>query len=59
VHYPTPAHLQPAWRHLGYESGDFPASETAAGRVLSLPIFPGIEEAEIDWVAESLRFALC
>ncbi len=54
IHYPTPAHLQPAWSHLGYRAGDFPAAEAAARRVLSLPIFPGIEEEEIARVAESL-----
>src|ERR1035438_9142904 len=27
VHYPTPIHLQPAWRHLGYARGDFPVAE--------------------------------
>lgn len=54
VHYPTPVHLQPGWRHLGYRAGDFPAAEAAARRVLSLPIFPGIEVEEIARVADSL-----
>lgn len=54
VHYPTPVHLQPGWRHLGYASGDLPASERAASRVLSLPCFPGIREHEIDRVADAL-----
>ena len=58
VHYPTPAHLQPAWAHLGYSAGDLPVSERAASRVLSLPCFPGIQEDEIDRVAEGLRRAI-
>jgi UDP-2-acetamido-2-deoxy-ribo-hexuluronate aminotransferase len=40
VHYPIPAHLQPAFRHLGYAKDSFPASERAAARVLSLPMHP-------------------
>ena len=53
VHYPRPAHLNPAWSALG-SRGDFPAAERLAERTLSLPMFPGIEPAEIDRVAEAL-----
>src|SRR3954471_16254723 len=38
-HYPEPAHLSQAYRHLGHRVGAFPVAEEAAGRVLSLPIF--------------------
>jgi dTDP-4-amino-4,6-dideoxygalactose transaminase len=58
VHYPTPAHLQPAWRDLGHPEGSLPAAERAAARVLSLPCFPGITEAEVDRVVAALRTAL-
>jgi len=58
VHYPTPVHLQPAWRHLGLAEGDLPATEHAARGALSLPIFPGIAEHEIDRVCDTLRRAL-
>lgn len=58
VHYPTPVHLQPAWRALGYDRGDLPGSERAAARVLSLPIFPGLTVAEIERVCAGLRRAL-
>ena len=58
IHYPTPVHLQPAWADLGYEQGAFPAAERLASRILSLPIFPGITEDEIDRVAAALRAAL-
>jgi dTDP-4-amino-4,6-dideoxygalactose transaminase len=57
VHYPRPAHLNPAWIALGSQ-GAFPAAERLAERTLSLPMFPGIEPAEIDRVAEALRGAL-
>ena len=57
VHYPTPVHLQPAWSHLA-PPGALPVSERLASEVLSLPIFPGIGEAEIDRVCGALRRAL-
>ena len=58
VHYPTPVHLQPAFAHLGLGPGSLPAAEAAASRVLSLPCFPGIEDAEIERVGDALRRAL-
>ncbi len=58
IHYPTPIHLQPAFRDLGYVRGDLPATERLAERVLSLPIFPGIEQHEILRVAEALKECL-
>lgn len=58
VHYPTPVHLQPGWSFLGMSEGDLPVSERLAATGLSLPIFPGIEEHEIDRVADALSAAL-
>lgn len=58
VHYPTPIHLQPAWRSLGYARGDFPVAERLAQQCLSLPMFPGITEHEQVCVADALAVAL-
>ncbi len=59
IHYPVPLHLQPALSHLGYRSGDFPASESLADTVLSLPMHPHLTIAEaartVATVAEALR----
>jgi UDP-2-acetamido-2-deoxy-ribo-hexuluronate aminotransferase len=41
IHYPTPLHLQPAYREAVAPS--LPASEAAAARVLSLPMHPDLE----------------
>jgi dTDP-4-amino-4,6-dideoxygalactose transaminase len=41
-HYPDAVHLTEAYRWLGYEPGAFPIAERHAGRVLSLPVFPGM-----------------
>jgi dTDP-4-amino-4,6-dideoxygalactose transaminase len=57
IHYPRPAHLNPAWRELA-EPGELPAAERLAERTLSLPMFPGIEEREVDEVATRLRGAV-
>jgi dTDP-4-amino-4,6-dideoxygalactose transaminase len=55
IHYPTPIHLQPAYRDLGYEKGDFPITEQAAGKVLSLPMYPQLPLAAIEDIANAVR----
>lgn len=40
VHYPVPLHLQPVFAGLGHKAGDFPVSERAGERVVSLPMHP-------------------
>jgi dTDP-4-amino-4,6-dideoxygalactose transaminase len=54
VHYPLPLHRQGALAALGHGAGDFPVAERAAQEVLSLPLFPGITEAQQAEVAEAL-----
>lgn len=58
VHYPTPLHLTGALADLGHRRGDFPVAEALAGEILSLPLFPGISEAEQERVVRDLRLAL-
>lgn len=55
VHYPTPIHLQPAARDLGYSAADLPVSSRAAGRILSLPLFPGLGDERQDRVIDLVR----
>jgi dTDP-3-amino-3,4,6-trideoxy-alpha-D-glucose transaminase len=47
-HYPEPAHLSGAYRHLGYAEGAFPVSEAIARECLSLPVFPGMREEQLE-----------
>lgn len=54
-HYPQPPHLSPAFAGLGYRAGDFPIAEALAGQFLSLPIFPGMREEEVEAVAAAIR----
>lgn len=58
VCYPRPLHLQEVYRTLGYQPGALPHSERAATEVLSLPIYPGMSDAQIDYMAETLTAAL-
>ncbi len=58
VFYPLPLSLQPCFSDLGYEKGDLPVSEQAAREVISLPVFPGLTEEEIEYVAESVTEAV-
>jgi dTDP-4-amino-4,6-dideoxygalactose transaminase len=55
IHYPVPAHLQEACASLGYKAGDFPVTEAAAPRILSLPMFAELTDAQIDYVCEAVR----
>ena len=55
IYYPVPLHLQGALRFLGYKEGDFPVAERAAREVLSLPIYPELEESVIIKIAEIVK----
>lgn len=57
IHYPTPVHLTGAYAHLGRGVGDFPTTEVAAQRILSLPLYPHITVAQQQYVADALTRA--
>jgi len=54
VHYPTPLHLQPAFDSLRLNEGSFPVSESAAKRVMSLPMHPFLDVATQEQVVNAL-----
>jgi len=55
VYYPIPLHLQEAVGFLGYKKGDFPVAEEAAEKVLSLPIYPELEETSIKEIVDIIN----
>lgn len=55
VHYPVPPHLSEAYRHLGWQHGDFPISEKLAETELSLPIGPHLSMEQAEAVARAIR----
>lgn len=52
IHYPVPIHLQEAACDLGYGQGSFPVTERQAERILSLPIYPELEQDQMGYVVE-------
>ena len=55
IHYPVPVHLQGAYGHLGHGEGAFPVAEKAAQEFVSLPMFPELTPAQVEWTIEGVR----
>ncbi len=55
IYYPVPLHLQKALKFLGYQKGDFPVTEKAAKEVLSLPMYPELEESAIIKISKIIK----
>jgi dTDP-4-amino-4,6-dideoxygalactose transaminase len=55
IHYPVPPHLQDAYRDLGYKIGSFPIAEKIAETCLSLPLWPGMQQAQVLQVAGLIK----
>ncbi len=51
IHYPA-MHLFGLYRQLGYGPGDFPAAERIGEQTLTLPLFPTMEDQDVDRVCE-------
>lgn len=54
VIYPIALHRQPYYASLGYGDQSLPAAEQAAREVLSLPVHPGLTEADVEAVADAV-----
>jgi dTDP-4-amino-4,6-dideoxygalactose transaminase len=54
IHYPIPIHRSPAYAALGMGPGTLPTVERLAGRICSLPIFPGLTQFQVGQVARAV-----
>jgi dTDP-4-amino-4,6-dideoxygalactose transaminase len=57
IHYPIPPHLQMAYRDEGYARGRFPIAESMASRLLSLPMGPQLDQADVTATIVALKAA--
>ncbi len=54
-HYPVPIHMQKAYSDLNLTEGSYPIAEKISRTVLSIPLFYGMSDAEIDYVIQFLN----
>ncbi len=55
IHYPVPPHMQKAYRYLKNRENGYPLTEQYADEVLSLPLYNGMTDQEIQYVIDSLN----
>ena len=58
VYYPFPLHLQKALDFMGHREGDFPVTEKVSNEVLSLPVYPELDEKDIYEASELIHKCL-
>ncbi len=54
-HYPVAMHMHQAYQDLGYKAGDFPVAEMNAAQEVSLPIYYGMTDEQINYVIEVIN----
>ena len=54
-HYPIPMHLQECYADLGYKRGDFPIAEEISDTIISLPMFYGMTQAQVQYVIDVIN----
>ena len=55
IHYPIPPHMSEAYQYLGLKKGALPITELYAKEVLSIPLYNGMLEEEINYVIKCLN----
>jgi dTDP-4-amino-4,6-dideoxygalactose transaminase len=55
IHYPTPLPFLKAYDYLKGKKEDFPVSSTHQHQILSLPIYPELEEKQIAYIAGKIK----
>ena len=55
IYYPLPLHLQKVYADLGFKAGDFPVAEAVAQKILPLPMYPELTDAQVEYVIAAVR----
>lgn len=55
IHYPRPIHLQGAYEEMNGKVGDYPIAEEICATELSIPLYPGLTEEEIQYIIEAVN----
>ena len=55
IHYPVPPHKQKAYSDSNFKHNEFPIANLIADTCLSLPIYPGMETEQIDYVSNTIK----
>lgn len=50
IHYPIPPHLADCYKDLNIKEGSLPITENYSKNILSLPLYDGMNEAEVEYV---------
>ena len=54
-HYPIPMHLQECYKDLGFKEGDFPIAEEISSTQLSIPMYYGMKDEEVQYVIDKVN----
>lgn len=54
-HYPIPIHLQECYKELGIKEGELPIAEEISATQLSLPIYYGINDDQVQYVINAVN----
>lgn len=54
-HYPIPMHLQEAYKDLNIKEGSLPIAEEISKTVLSIPMYYGMTDEEVNYVIDKLN----
>lgn len=55
IHYPTPIHMQEAYKELNIKEGSLPIAEKISNEVISLPMWYGMNDEEINYVIDVIN----
>ncbi len=55
IHYPVPPHLQEACRDMNFKKDDFPLAEKISDTVVSIPLWPGMQQPTVEKVASVIK----